>query len=65
MPIVQAIYCTHGWPELERNRKQECLKAAWMDDGTGWSNAILCALTDAKKTRRVALHDKTLEESHF
>ncbi|KAL2145272.1 hypothetical protein VTI28DRAFT_7640 [Corynascus sepedonium] len=27
MPILEAIYREHGWPDLERYRKQECLNA--------------------------------------
>ncbi|KAK4156323.1 hypothetical protein C8A00DRAFT_30818 [Chaetomidium leptoderma] len=27
LPMVQAIYREHGWPNLERYRKEECLRA--------------------------------------
>jgi hypothetical protein len=27
LPVVQAIYREHGWPDLERYRKQKCLEA--------------------------------------
>ncbi|EAQ89740.1 predicted protein [Chaetomium globosum CBS 148.51] len=27
LPMVQAVYRAHGWPDMERYRKQDCLKA--------------------------------------
>ncbi|RYO95889.1 hypothetical protein DL764_007576 [Monosporascus ibericus] len=29
IPVMQDIYRRHGWPDLQRYRKRECLKALW------------------------------------